>query len=136
MSLTSEQRQAIRISQEGNALQHAQQGDVKHAAEVARCVIDGWVNGLLRMEGPQETYKFMCALTDRVGDGIRGATMIPEALKKFQPAVEIASAPITEPERVPIASEPASIPFWCFGPIFVAGALIVAFAIQHGHWGE
>lgn len=136
MSLTSAERQGIRIANEGVALKNAElPGGVGNAAEVARCVIDGWVSALIRLEGPEETAKFVFALQDRVVRGIRGATMIPQALQKFQPAAQ--------PSVIDAAPEPpaaeAYLPWaWFFPGValgLLIGAIVLASISRHFHSG-
>lgn len=65
--MPEQQRQALIIQCEGNCLSHVGNGfGTDHAADIARAVIDGWMNGLVRMEGEEAAARYACALADRV----------------------------------------------------------------------
>ena len=138
MSLTSEQRQSIDLQHEGIVINNAGAGNPEATIECTFCMIDGQVSGLLRIAEPEEIAAFLFPLVDRVVRGIRGATMIPQALQKFQqpaepPVIEV-QVPIVEPVAKAAAKQ---WPWWAVPPLAViAGSMILAFAIQHGHWGE
>ena len=65
--MPEDQRRSLIVQCEGHCLSHAGNGfGTDHAADIARCVIDGWMNGLVRIEGEEEAAKYAFALADRI----------------------------------------------------------------------
>jgi len=97
--MTPEQYKQIVIACEGQALANAAgMGGVDGAAESARCVIDGWMNALIRLEGQRAAAEFAFALADRVAGGLREPTPwvpAPAAL----PAITSPAAAKSQPGR-------------------------------------
>jgi hypothetical protein len=76
--ISPQMRQQLVLSFEGQALTNAHHHGAEGAAEMARCVIDGTMNALIRIEGPVEAAKFALALGDRVVGSVRAPTVRPE----------------------------------------------------------
>jgi hypothetical protein len=58
------------MAHEGQILASVQHHGTEHAGEIARCVADGAVNALIRIEGPEAAAKFAFALADRAVGGV------------------------------------------------------------------
>lgn len=76
--------------QEGHVLSMASSYGTEYAGEFGRCVADGAMNALVRMEGSEAAARFAFALCDRVVAGVRGPTAVPEAMRPFAFASDIA----------------------------------------------
>lgn len=92
------------------------------AASNARCCVDGAMNALIRIEGPQEAAKFAFAMADRAVAAIREPTHVPMLLP----------APVPEPVAVQASaiSKTKPLRFWL---ILTVGWIIgVAHALMQG----
>ena len=65
---------------EGQALNFAGQHGTDMGAYSARCCIDGAMNALVRMVGPEEAAQYAFALADRIVGGVREPTEFPPKL--------------------------------------------------------
>lgn len=84
----SHKRQMV-IMYEGQALNYAGvNGDVE-GINNAHCAIDGLMNALIRLDGPEEVAKFAFALSDRVV----GKVCLPTVIRK--PPQEIEHVKVT-----------------------------------------
>lgn len=81
---TSQQRQAIRLQHEGLVIHNAGHGTVEHVIECTCAMIDGQVNGLLRIWDREQLFNYLQGLADRMAGGLRGGSILPEALKPFE----------------------------------------------------
>lgn len=119
--MTPDQRHQMMLNYEGQCLTIAGNQGVEGACAVTRCYIDGAMNALVRMQGPEEASKFAFALCDRVAGGLRAPTAWPIALPSTVEstalkAVEIAVQPPAKPSRkLPLI-------WWACG--FVAGLFV------------
>lgn len=118
--IPDETRRQIVLGYEGHALGIAGGQGVDSAADLARCQIDGAMNALVRMVGPEEAAKYALALGDRVAGGLREPTALPwlvlAPVATEIPRTELATAP---PKRMSFW-----VIFglgWVFG--FIAGAM-------------
>jgi hypothetical protein len=68
--MTPEDRRHSVMAHEGQILASVQHHGTAHAGEIARCVADGAVNALIRIEGPEAAAKFAFALADRAVGGV------------------------------------------------------------------
>ncbi len=68
--MTPEEKRHSVLSHEGQVLASVQHYGPAHAGEIARCVADGAVNALIRIEGPEAAAKFCFALADRAVGGV------------------------------------------------------------------
>lgn len=72
--MTPDQRRAIVIANEGNALTSVGHHGPDGAAEFTRLTIDGLLNALIRIEGAEAASGYVFALSDRVCGGLREPT--------------------------------------------------------------
>lgn len=90
-------RERLIVRQEGVLLQLAgEQGD-EYAGLVARCVIDGLANALIRIEGREEAAKMAFALADRLVSGVKSPTQWPP-----NPADEVKVVNALPPPKLPV----------------------------------
>jgi hypothetical protein len=68
--MTPEERKHSMLAHEGQILASVQHLGTARAGEIARCVADGAVNALIRIEGPEAAAKFAFALADRAVGGL------------------------------------------------------------------
>lgn len=99
--MPDEQRKAIVIQCEGNCLGNVNHATVEHASDVARAVIDGWMNGLVRMEGEEMAAKYAFALADRVVNRAIKVTPMPAVDLSFTGAAHAAKSRYTDERPVP-----------------------------------
>lgn len=108
------------LQHEGQLLQIAATYGNSDAAEHARGVIDGVVNGMLRIEDREDVAKFAFALADRVAGGVKGPTAWP--LPQVA-AVDI--APVAAP------AAPRRYGFWTIYAIgWCCGAFVAAVIVS------
>lgn len=82
-TMTSQQRQAVRFQHEGLVIHNAGNSGVENVIECTCAMIDGQVNGLLRIWDREQLFNFVQQIADRIAPGMRGGTILPEALKPF-----------------------------------------------------
>jgi hypothetical protein len=83
--LPEPQRQSLMFANEGQVLQNAANSNVQVAVDAARAMIDGSVNGIIRLEGAKSAAEFLFALSDRAVSGVRGETPRPPSIEPFDP---------------------------------------------------
>jgi hypothetical protein len=120
--MTPEQRSQVVLSHEGQALNLAGCHGISEAGELSRCIVDGVMNALVRMDGPEETAKFAFALSDRVAGGLREPTALP-AVKQIVP-------PDREKPAQPSPAPPERrLGFWSIWVVAWIAGLIVGLVI-------
>jgi hypothetical protein len=72
--LTTETRIQVVMSNEGQVLALAGNAGREHAGEIARAIVDGTMNAMIRMEGREATASFAFLVADRVAGGVRAPT--------------------------------------------------------------
>jgi hypothetical protein len=95
--MTPEQRAEVVLFYEGQALQVAGRSTVAEGAESARCIIDGSINALMRLEGSQAAAEYAYAAADR-------------AVARLRAPTELFRKPEETPAPPPVAIEPAPAP--------------------------
>ncbi len=106
--MTPEDRRYSVLSHEGQILASVQHHGPAHAGEVARCVADGALNALIRIEGPEAAAKFAFALADRAVGGVH---------------LEPTAGPLVIPPR-PVSARKASAHSFVLG--FFCGVIAAA----------
>lgn len=80
--MTDEQRQQAVLFYEGQVLTTAGHNGVGQAADAARCIIDGTMNALVRLQGANVTSQFAFAVADRIVAAVREPTPWPPAAQQ------------------------------------------------------
>lgn len=127
--MNSDHRRQSVLSHEGQILAAAGNFGEDHAAEIARCAIDGAMNALIRIEGRKAAAEYAFALGDRVVAGIKGPTdlpieaMIADAARQLKPQPVPAPPPdSTPPRRLRWLPSTESVLVWSIG--FMAGVVV------------
>lgn len=76
MEISDANRRHFMLSNEAQVIQNAASATPTVACEVARASVDGIVNGMLRLEGPQQTSEFLFRLADRAAGDLLKPTEI------------------------------------------------------------
>lgn len=71
------QRRMLVLMHEGQLIANAGQAGDEDGAALARCVIDGAFNALIRIEGRDKAAEYAFAAADRVVGGIKAPTAWP-----------------------------------------------------------
>lgn len=140
MSLNPHQRRNAVMSHEGQILTLAGNSGHEVASDYARCVVDGAMNAIIRMEGAEKASAFAFGVADRVAGGLREPTAIFPAsavLSLSAPAedaneamLEAIEAALDETPMAPPATVP-SIPPWVYGCAVII-AMCVGFMAGQG----
>ncbi len=118
MMISPRDRKRIVMSQEGQILSAVGEHDADMAAEIARLRVDGIMNALIRIEGPEAASRYAFAVSDRVA---AGGLRAPTDFVLPAPVTIEASAP---PPHKPKRQWSASYGWGLFhGAIFAAWAL-------------
>jgi hypothetical protein len=88
--MNAEDRRNSMLFHEGQVIQSAGHHGSDHAAHMARAVVDGVMNALIRLDGAEETAKYAFALADRVV----GRLKEPTALAFMQKQPTLVATPI------------------------------------------
>jgi len=113
--MNPDSRELCMMNHEGQTLQMAGSHGKEHAVEIAHCVVDGVMNALIKIEGPEAAAQFAFALSDRVVGRVR----LPSLGEK-----------VPEPPEPPARQTPppiaASTWSWAHGCLvgFVAGVIV------------
>lgn len=94
------QRRMLVMMHEGQLLAHAGQHGCETASDLARCVIDGALNALIRTDGREEAAKYAFAAADRVVGGIKAPTAWPLACA---PIAQAAPPAVPAPPKAKLA---------------------------------
>ena len=138
MTLAPHQRRGIMLNHEGQILTLAGGGDLGTASDYARCVVDGAMNAIIRMDGAEKASAFAFGLADRVAGGLREPTAIFPASAALPPLVpDDATEELLDALGDALAETPAppqsksGIPPWvCHCAIIIA--LCVGFVAGRG----
>jgi hypothetical protein len=110
--MTPDQKNQVVLAHEGQVLALAGGHGAEHAGAITRCMIDGAMNGLLRIEGREAATVFAFAVCDRISLGLKGRTSIPiipaEMVGIVGPLVVERPAAVVEPPKVPVPEPAAS----------------------------
>ena len=86
--MNQDSRELCMMNHEGQTLQMAGAQGKEHAVEIAHCVVDGVMNALIKIEGPEAAAQFAFALSDRVVGRVRLPSLgdrLPEPEKVPEP---------------------------------------------------
>jgi hypothetical protein len=86
--MTPDARELCMLNHEGQTLHMAGSHGKEYAIDVAHCVVDGIMNALIKIEGPEAAAQFAFALSDRVVGRVRLPSMgekLPEPLPRQVP---------------------------------------------------
>ena len=104
--MTPDQKNQVVLAHEGQVLALAGGHGAEHAGAITRCMIDGAMNGLLRIEGREAATVFAYAVCDRMSLGLKGRTSIPiiaaEMVGIVGPPVVERPAAVVEHPKVPV----------------------------------
>ena len=115
--MNQDSRELCMLGHEGQTLQMAGSHGKEHAIDIAHCVVDGVMNALIKIEGPEAAAQFAFALSDRVVGRVRLPSLgdrLPEPEKVPEPPARQTPPPI-----------PASTWSWAHGCLvgFVVGVI-------------
>lgn len=86
--LSQTERELIVLQNEGSILHSCvHHGGKSRAGQVARAVVDGVMNALIRLEGSKEAAAFAFVLADRVAGGVRAPTAQAPLVEAPVPAI-------------------------------------------------
>lgn len=133
MKLHPQTRRNTILSHEGQLLNIAGSSGDEMAADLARCVADGALNALIRIEGAESASTFAFGLADRVAGGLREPTRLP--LPSLSAHLDDEEDEVEEPGLTVKPTQPLNpldnIPLWW---IYLAPAiaLFAGFVIGQG----
>lgn len=76
MTLPAHIRRNTMLAHEGQLLSMCMSSGAPVAADIARCVADGAMNALIRIEGAEAASTFAFGLADRVAGGLKEPTPV------------------------------------------------------------
>jgi hypothetical protein len=72
--MTPEHKARYTMAHEGQAMVLVGEQGAEHAVAMGHCVVDGVMNAMIRLEGPEKAAEFAFALSDRVVGQIKTPT--------------------------------------------------------------
>ncbi|MBX3579882.1 MAG: hypothetical protein KF723_21990 [Rhizobiaceae bacterium] len=133
-------RKGVILNHEGQILQLAGSAGPDTASDYARCVVDGAMNAIIRMEGAEKASAFAFGVADRVAGGLREPTAIfpvASAPSLSTPADDVTERALDALEAV-LSETPASppaampgIPPWVYGCAVIV-AMCIGFMAGQG----
>lgn len=127
--MTPDQRRAIVIANEGNALSSAGHHGPEGAAEFTRLTIDGLMNALVRLEGAESAAAYSFALGDRVAGGLREPTDWRSPIAPVAPATKAEDAQ-AETLRVLVLRSIRTFPWHIYVLGLLHGAIALALSLS------
>lgn len=74
MAIDERQRQSVMLQAEANTIQMASNNTPEIGCALARALVDGHVNGMLRLEGAKPTAEYLFAVADRAAGKVLTST--------------------------------------------------------------
>jgi hypothetical protein len=75
--MTPQVKEQMVLAHEGQTLMMAGSHGNDHAVSMGHCVVDGVMNALVRMEGPEKAAEYAFALADRIVGAVKSPTPLP-----------------------------------------------------------
>lgn len=129
-TVTPEQKNKWMMNYEGQLLTVAAQSGDEYAIEHAKALVDGTMNGMIRIAGPEKSALFAFALSDRVSWGTRDWTVLPiidadkigQITRVDAPPKTFAPVKVEAPSEVAGLTSVAEPPFTALEPSLVVPA--------------